>query len=228
MRRNSAIDEDDFDEEPELMEQPELPKRRKRNEDDPYYESPEDQLYKVYGIRASLPIRTKVESLYLVYRLTVQDIANLLTISHTVVQDELEALNEEWRNLGRPLSPEERELQRGRYIAQLDRTIQQIDDSVATGGGDSRSLSLKMNALEKRAKLLGLDLGKKDSLTEETEDLTMLEEVDKIIENMPSDKLAEAMLALKGQATSSVSESGLTNSAGKLEIGLEPDPWGLD
>ena len=215
----------DFDEEPELMDEEALlrpkKKRRQPTEDgEPYYANPEDQLYKVYGLRASLPVRTKVESLHLVYRLPVKDISDLIGVSTNVVRDELENLNDEWKRMGRPLSADERELQRGRYIAELDRTIQQIDDAVANNNGYSRSLSLKINALEKRAKLLGLDLEKHEKTIDEDVEKSMLNEVERMVNELPEDRLAEMMACIEaGQSLSangpdSSVPSGLANPPG--------------
>lgn len=200
-----------------------------------FYNSPDDELYQTYGIRPNLPLRTKVESLHLIYRLDVNTIATLLRLSNGTVHDEIEALTDEWKRMGRPLTPDERELQRGRYIAELDRTIQQIDDSMV-GGGDSKSLSLKMNALEKRAKLLGLELDKRDRAVDEEEaETTLLEEVDSIINKLRPEDLSAMMAVLDDQSSSSSSglpsPGGTAKPAGNSAIELtvsEPDAWGLD
>ena len=242
MKHDSTVI-DDFDEEPEIMSEDMLPRKRKKQPvgEEPYFSSPEDKLYKTYGIRASLPIRTKVENLHLVFRLDVRTISELLMISTGVVQDELDSLNEEWKRMGKPLTTDEKELQRGRYIAELEQTIHQINDAIASGGGDSRSLSLKMSAMEKRAKLLELDKSDKNE-EEESGDLSMLDEVRKTIEGMPSEDL-EAMMACldeKPQSSSIGPEvlsgaPGLANEPGNSGIVSSSssseevsDDWELD
>lgn len=192
---------DDFDEVPDIrIDTPTV-------KEYPTYSCPEDELYKVYGLRSNLPFKTKIESLYLVYRLSAKDIANLLNATSLQIQDELDNLEEEWKRMGRPLTQDERELQRGRYIAELDRMIQQIDDAISTGQGDSRSMTLKMNAMEKRAKLMGLDLEKHEKTkdTEDEEDLN--DTLEKMLEGLPSSALEEMMAVLSDGNHSSSSYS---------------------
>jgi hypothetical protein len=195
----------DFDEEPdELPEELRAPKKTVTKK--PVYYNAEDELYKTYGLRPSLPLQTKVENLHLIYRLPVRAIATLLEVDPELVQAELNILNEEWKRMGQPLTSAEREMQRGRYIAALDKTIQQIDDAVALSGsgGDPRSLSLKMSAMEKKAKLLGLDLDR-GSKAQEEEDTSLFDEVEQRINCLPTSKLEEMMAHLEDQSSSTTS-----------------------
>lgn len=234
MGRN--LDEDDdldlMEDEPDMMPPPRQTRSRaKREEDESFYSNPEDELFKCYGIRPNLPLRTKVEHLHLTYRLPVTQIADLLKISSNVVLDEIEELKEDWKRMGKPLTSDDREMERGRLIAGLDRLIQQIDDQIIASGDGSKVLSLKLNAMEKRAKLLGLEFDKRQQAVEdETAEASILETVEQRIEAMPSDMLEQMMARLEGEvdqfssgeppSSSSSSEpalSGLANAELKTE-----------
>jgi hypothetical protein len=205
--------------------------------------SMDETLYETYGLRPALPFKTKVESLHLVYRLTPIEIGELLNATSGQVLDMLEELQNDWRKLGKPLTVEERELQRGRYIAELDKTIQQIDNEVANGQSDSRSLTLKMNAMERRASLLGLALDKSEKLKEDNTEESLEDEVQRILKDIPPDDLEQMMACLDTCAVAQI--SGLTSSSpvpnstvpsapsvgipGKgNEPGIVLDRWGLD
>lgn len=207
----------------------------------------DETLYETYGLRPALPFKTKVESLHLVYRLTPIEIGELLNATSGQVLDMLEELQDDWRRLGKPLTAEERELHRGRYIAELDRTIQQIDNEVANGQSDSRSLSLKMSALEKRAALLGLALDKSERVKEEDTETSLEEEIQDILQGIPSEELEQMMLCLDSCGTvnddSETQSSGLISPLPSPEIELPSSPkvipgepsggvvldrWGLD
>jgi hypothetical protein len=198
----------------------------------------DETLYETYGLRPALPFKTKVESLHLVYRLTPTEIGELLNATSGQVLDMLEELQADWRKLGKPLTVEERELQRGRYIAELDKTIQQIDNEVANGQSDSRSLTLKMSAMEKRAALLGLALDKSEKIKDDDVGESLSEEVERLIKDIPPSEL-EAMMACldicdipqsSGEVFSSPS-SGIEPSSPKPignPSGIVLDRWGLD
>jgi len=197
--------DDEFDEVPDIM----VP--RVYEAPVATYSCPEDELYKVYGIIANLTFKTKVESLYLVYRLSTKDIANLLNATSLQIQDELDSLATEWKRLGRPLTQDERELQRGRYIAELDRMIQQIDDAIGTGQGDSRSMTLKMNAMEKKAKLMGLDLEKHEKVKDDDNEEDIPETLEKLLGELPPSALEEMMAVLSDDQSTSSSHSSETS-----------------
>lgn len=204
MGRNMDEEErdDDLDlDMPDLMPKPRPARSRARQEEDEsYYSNPEDELFKCYGIRPNLPLRTKVEHLHLTYRLPVHQIADLLKISSNVVMDEIEELKEDWKRMGKPLSSDDREMERGRLIAGLDRLIQQIDDQIIASGDGSKVLSLKLNAMEKRAKLLGLEFDKRQQVVDNEEaEAGILETVQEKIDAMPSDMLEQMMAWLNDE-----------------------------
>jgi len=172
------------------------------HEDDelaPMLANPEDELFRCYGLRVNLPVRTKVEHLHLIYRLPVDQIASLLGISRDLVASEIEELKSDWRQMGKPLTMDDRELERGRLIASLDRLIQQIDDQLIGPGDNNRLLTLKLNALDRRVKLLGLEYDKSQTAQNENAEVDLLDSVDQRINNLTEDRLEELMHALDGE-----------------------------
>lgn len=231
IKPTSLADDDDF-EIPEDLLRP----RRRITVQRPPAEPPRDEvLYETYGLRPALPFKTKVESLHLVYRLTPVEIGELLNATSDQVLDMLEELKEDWRRLGKPLTVEERELQRGRYIAELDKTIQQIDNEVANGQSDSRSLTLKMSAMERRAALLGLALDKSEKLKETDIEESLEDEVQRLLKDIPPDELEQMMACLDNVHQSSGLMSSpppsplpVVPSAPSVGKGVVLDRWGLD
>jgi len=182
------------DDVPDLM-----PEELERDDLPAIFANPEDELFKCYGLRPNLPVRTKVEHLHLIYRLPVDQIASLLGITRDLVVSEIEDLKNDWRQMGKPLTSDDRELERGRLIASLDRLIQQIDDQLVGPGDNNRILTLKLNALDRRAKLLGLEYDKSQVAAEETAEADILETVGQKIDAMDPEKLEEMMRVLDGQ-----------------------------
>jgi predicted DNA-binding protein YlxM (UPF0122 family) len=179
------------------------------------------ELYKSYGIRPTLPVRTKVEGLHLVYRLSVSQIAELLGISISVVRDEIEELREDWKRLGKPLSLDEREMERGRMIAGLDRLIQQIDDQIISSGDGSKLLTLKMNAMDRQAKLRGLEYDKRQQAVDEEEsEANIFGAVEEQIKSLPSERLEDMMARLEEDPTQSSSGDRVESSSPSPEIAL--------
>jgi len=231
----SIVDDDDF-EIPEDLLKP----RRRITVQQPKSTIPsmDETLYETYGLRPALPFKTKVESLHLVYRLTAIEIGELLNATSGQVLDMLEELQSDWRKLGKPLTVEERELQRGRYIAELDKTIQQIDNEVANGQSDSRSLTLKMNAMEKRAALLGLALDKSEKIKDDEVGESLADEVERLLKDIPPDQLEIMMACLdtcdipqrSGEtSSSSISVSPIPEApVSDSQSGIVLDRWGLD
>lgn len=210
-----------LDDAPDMMPVP------PRNRDDDSPSNPEDELYRCYGVRPNLPIRTKVEHLHLIYRLPVDQIATLIGVSAQLVIDEIEELKNDWREMGKPLSIDDRELERGRLIASLDRLIQQIDDQLVTvgaAGESNRLLTLKLNALDRRSKLLGLEYDKNQTAAQESAEASLLETVEQKLDAIPAEQLEKMMAMLDGDiahfSSGDLPESGDSSSSSEDDPAL--------
>jgi hypothetical protein len=101
-----------------------------------------EALLETYSIRWEWPDRKKIELLVLMWDLTCETIAQILGLLEEEVQQHIQELEDSWRSLGRPLAPEDRELARGRQIAELERLRQQFEEAYV---------------LDKLAKLRGIE-----------------------------------------------------------------------
>lgn len=153
-KRRSIPDEFDFEEMDDIQlehQPPRLP----------------NPLFDTYGILPGLPLRDKVESLLLGYSLEADEIADLVstedkTYSVAHIQSVIDSLNEEWKRLGSNKAVEEKEIARGKLIAQLRRLLRDCDEilaaSVVSGKGkDPRMLAQKASIMDKLSKLEKLD-----------------------------------------------------------------------
>lgn len=144
------------DDRPRRREVPPMPKPTTRTE----------LLWENYAIQPSLPLRTKIEQLMLLWRLPAVTMADLLEIDVEVVKAEIAALNEEWSDLGRPLDEDTRQIVRGQTIADLRRLKTEIEKASA-GNPDSRLLTLKMQVIERLTKIQGIEMERRDTTMDE-------------------------------------------------------------
>ncbi len=128
--------------------------------------SSEEILWSEYSIRPNLPIRAKIEQLITLWRLAPEKIASLLGLSVDLVKEEISALTREWQELGKSPTDENKEIIRGRMIAELLRLKAEVESGGA-GTNDSRFLTLKLQIIEKLTKLQGVDVDKKELVIDE-------------------------------------------------------------
>jgi hypothetical protein len=115
-----------------------------------------EALLETYSIRWEWPDRKKIELLVLMWDLTCETIAQILGLLEEEVQQHIQELEDSWRSLGRPLAPEDRELARGRQIAELERLRQQFEEAYLNSK-DPKFLEKKAVVLDKLAKLRGIE-----------------------------------------------------------------------
>jgi len=157
--------------------------------------SKEEILWSEYSIQPNLPIRSKVEQLMLLWRLPAGAIASLMDLSLSVVQEEIDALNKEWAELGKPLDEESRQVVRGRMIVELTKLKADLETANA-GNPDPRLLTLKLQVIEKLTKLQGLDLDRKNPSIEEES----MNPVEDAIDALGEERRAELLARLKKTA----------------------------
>lgn len=139
--------------------------RRKREPEDwqrlPVDMSPDEILWNDFQVKPNWPLRTKVEHLFMFYRLPARDISKLLGVGEELIESEIEALQTDWIDLGKIPQGEERELHRGKVIAKLRRMEATIESALMSCPEDSKLLALLLNVQDRISKLLGLDMDKK-------------------------------------------------------------------
>jgi hypothetical protein len=155
----------------------------------------EEILWSEYAIQPNLPLRTKVEQLMLLWRLPAVAIARLLDINQSQAQEEIEALNEEWLALGKPLDEETRQIVRGRMIAELVRLKAELESANA-GNPDSRLLALKLQVIDKLTKLQGLDLDKRETTIEDE----VVNPIGDAIDSLTEERRAELLARLNNNS----------------------------
>jgi len=145
-------------------------KKRKRSSSTTEMTRPKSQeeiLWSEYGIKPNLPIRTKIEHLTIVWRLTPHEICTLLQLpSDEFVENELDKLTKEWQELGKPPTEESQEILRGKTIADLLRLKAEIE-TASNGIVDSRLLTLKIQVIDKLSKLQGVEFDRREREPEE-------------------------------------------------------------
>lgn len=162
--------------------------------------SKSEELWMTYAVKPNLPLRSKIEQLTILFRLSVEEMAVLLESTPTAIKLEVEALREEWKSLGRVPDADCREMERGRAIAELNRLAADIDTAMSTGlDKDPRLLNLKLTVIERRARLQGLDIDKRDIPTTSTEEdeETSLQRAERQIQELPSERLEELVQKLQ-------------------------------
>jgi hypothetical protein len=155
------------------------PKRPIEPEDEPRSEiegmlftSVDERLWGEYGIRPNIPLRAKVEQLHVLWRMDALAISNILNKSADEVELELGAIYNEWKELGRPLTPEEKDLARGQLLSQYTRLLYDIQENLKTISGDkSKLLNLQASILDRRAKMQELDDKRGPEVVEDSENL---------------------------------------------------------
>ena len=151
-------------------------------------------LWENYAIQPSLPLRTKIEQLMLLWRLPAVAMADLLEIDVEVVKSEIAALNEEWADLGRPLDEDTRQIVRGQTIADLRRLKTEIEKA-STGNPDSRLLTLKMQVIERLTKIQGIEMERRDT----TMDDVASNPVEEALGNLTAEQRAELHTRLRNK-----------------------------
>jgi hypothetical protein len=177
IRRRKKVDplSEDFDPTEEIIQAAQEGRRPRlfppgRDDEEEEYTSNE-RIWVDYGIKPNLPTRVKIEQLLIVYRLSPEDIADVLEMDLDDVEVHIKTLNSEWASLGRVMTPEERDVARGRMITELIRTKKDIEEAMtgATSADKARLLTLKMNVVNQLTNLQGLGLDKKDVFRPEEE-----------------------------------------------------------
>lgn len=151
-----------------------------------------ERLWEIYSIKSEWPTDKKIELLIIMWKLTVDQIADILGMYEDDVKTQVQQIEDAWRNLGRTLSKEERELERGRQIAELDRLRSQLEEAYIIHK-DPKYLIQKANVLERLAKLRGLEQDKHVEKGEKRDGRTLQEKID----SMPADKNRELLERLK-------------------------------
>jgi phage regulator Rha-like protein len=182
-----------------------FPKRRPHLEDGEEVQSPKpgvpenelDPLWSIYGVNPGLPFRTKVEQLMLIWNLPLDDIASALKEPISRVQGSFDELNEEWMRIGEGLTESERQLARGKLIKELMRMKSELDMMGPTQ--DAKVIQMKMNLIERLAKLQGLDTDK----PEVQEDDSAANPIEEAMKNLTPEQRRALLARLKGQASAS-------------------------
>lgn len=122
-------------------------------------------VWRDYGIKPNLPLKVKVETLMVTWRVDAYEIARVLKLEQSTVEDIIQTLNAEWSAMGRVLSAEERDLGRGRMVAELNRMVADIDTASAgaTSADKARLLNLRMSCLTQLTNLQGLTLARNET-----------------------------------------------------------------
>jgi hypothetical protein len=181
-RKRISSQAEDFDPQEELLQAASEGRRPglfpKAQDAEPEAFTSNERIWVNFGIKPNLPTRTKIEQLLILYRLPLDEIANILELDTEAVEDIVSTLNSEWAALGKVMTPEERDVARGRMIADLLRLKSEIEDAMigATPTDKARMLTLKMNVVNQLTQLQGLSLDKKDVPRPEDEIVDPIEE----------------------------------------------------
>jgi len=124
--------------------------------------SPDEILWNDFQVKPNWPLRTKVEHLFMFYRLPARDISKLTGVGEELIESEIEALKYDWIDLGKIPQGADRELHRGKVISKLRRMEATIESALMSCPEDSKLLSLLLNVQDRTSKLLGLDMDKKE------------------------------------------------------------------
>lgn len=138
-----------------------------------------ERLWETYSIKEDWPSETKIELLIIMWKLKPDQISEILGLDLTEVQGVVTELENSWRDLGRPLSPEERELERGRQIAELERLRSQLEEAYIINK-DPKFLTQKANVLERLAKLRGIEQEKPVSKDDKDPGTTLKDRIDQL------------------------------------------------
>jgi len=184
IRKRKRIDptSEEFDPEMEVLEAAQQGRRPRLfpqvTDDDDMGFTFNERIWVEYGIKPNLPTRSKIEQLFVLYRLPAEEIASVLAMGKEDVEEHLETLNSEWQNLGRVMTPEEREIARGRMVSELLKLKAEIEEAMmgATSADKARMLTLKMNVVNQLTQLQGLTLDKKEVIKPEDEGVDPIEQ----------------------------------------------------
>lgn len=147
----------------------------------------EDPLWSVYKIHPNLPFRTKVEKLLVGWGMEAPEIAAIIKEDDVDrVQRTITEVEQKWTDLGEGLTTEERKKARGKMIAELQELKQQVE-SLNETSPDYKHLQLKLNILERMARLQGIEIDKKE-LPKEDE---AVNPVDKAINGLSPERLKD-------------------------------------
>lgn len=154
-----------------------------------------EQLWETYSVKGEWPINKKIELLILMWELSTAQLADVLGMHIDDVQTHVQHIEDGWKDLGRTLTKEERDLARGRQIAELERLRAQLEE-VYMLNKDPKFLTQKANVLDKLAKLRWLEQDKRAINTDSVKDGRSLQEQ---IDSLPVDKNRELLDRLKHQ-----------------------------
>lgn len=172
----------------EWDDEPPVPRRRgKAVDDDPPAEPPSDPLFSVYGIFPNMPMRIKIEKLLMGWNMGVSDIAELLGQDPEIISRIVSELEDRWKSLGESLSDNAALIARGKYIAELQESLNQISQ-LYSQNQDAALLKLRLSILEKIAKLQGADT---DRRTAPSQDETMAKTLEQKIAGLDPGQLKE-------------------------------------
>ena len=160
MRRQSKTPRDadlsDFSDEPTLEEADEFGRVRPT-----MTTSLDNRLWESYEIKPQWPLRLKVERLKLVYRLSAKEIAEALEMTVDEVNTVIQAIEEEWQELGRPLDPAAKQVERGRLLINLQRMLADLE-MLDRGHNDPRVVQLRLAVHQQISNLQELGPDKRD------------------------------------------------------------------
>ena len=142
-----------------------------------------DMLWEEYRIKPTISLSKKVEILLVDHRMNTEEIATILNRSQEEISVEIIKVEQEWVRSGQGLDAAGRERERGRTISQLQRQVSELETEIGNNP-DPRLITLKLSAIDKLTKLMGLDGPNKAA--EEKAD---------------ADPIAEAILNLSPQQT---------------------------
>lgn len=159
-----------------------------------------DPLWLTYGINPALPFRTKVEKLMVGWEMDADAIAKILEEDDSErTERTISEIREGWVRLGSSLTDDEREIERGRMISELNDLKRQAE-MLNTQSPDYKHLQLQVSITERIAKLRGIEVDKKDT----SKDDEAADPVEHAINSLSPDRLKDLMGRLneKKQPTS--------------------------
>lgn len=151
--------------------------------------SPDEILWNDFQVKPNWPLRTKVEHLFMFYRLPARDISKLTGVGEELIESEIEALKNDWIDLGRIPQGAERELHRGKVIAKLRRMEATIESALMSCPEDSKLLTLLLNVQDRISKLLGLEMDKKETPSMVLDDTDPFTRASQVISELSPDRL---------------------------------------
>lgn len=119
-----------------------------------------------YGIKPLWSISKIIEHLLLYYNLPEIEISKLLNISIEDVAANIKDIEIKWKDLGKTLTSEQKEEEKGKLISKLTKLERNIDLELSKNPGDGKLLDLQLKVLEKLTKLRAIDENISKDITE--------------------------------------------------------------